>query len=198
MADARQCTATKVDGSPCLARALPGGDRCLFHEPARAAQRDAGRKAGGRQRSKPAAVLPEGTADLPLATMADVLAALGATVNQVRRGTIDTKVGNCVGYLLATVMKALEGSDLARQLDELRRQVAEVQARGPGSAQAGSGATADLSPGTDGAGESVGDSAAPGSDAGHDGGGDAPRRVATGVVTIPFAEGVTPLFPTVG
>jgi hypothetical protein len=77
-------------------------------------------------------VLAPGTADVPLATVADVLALLAATVNQVRRGELDAKVGNCIGCLSGIALRAIEGNELADELADLRRQVEELR-RGDGN-----------------------------------------------------------------
>jgi hypothetical protein len=114
-----QCTEIKADGSPCRATALPGKEFCTFHDPDTKARRDAGRRAGGRARAQRAAVLPADTPDATLANMGDVAAFLGVTINQVRRGELDPKVGNCLGVLCGHLAKAIEGSDHERRLAAL-------------------------------------------------------------------------------
>ncbi|HUU11390.1 MAG TPA: hypothetical protein VM431_12765 [Phycisphaerae bacterium] len=56
---------------------------------------------------------------MPLSSMADVIALLGLTINQVRRGELDPKVANAVGYLAATLLRALEQGDIEKRLAEL-------------------------------------------------------------------------------
>jgi hypothetical protein len=116
----RPCEATRQNGKPCRADARPGSRWCWSHDPGLKEKRDAARRKGGRERSKAAAVLPQDAPDLPLKTIADVTVALAATVNQVRKGALDAKAANCVGYLLSVLLRALEGGELQRQLDELR------------------------------------------------------------------------------
>jgi hypothetical protein len=82
------------------------------------AERRAARAEGGR-RSRPAAALPPDTADLPLKTVGDVTVALAATVNQVRRGELDARIANAVGYLTSVLLKALQGDVLERRLEAL-------------------------------------------------------------------------------
>ena len=48
MVDERKCTATRWDGSPCQARALPGETLCWAHSPTLAAKRRAAHSAGGQ------------------------------------------------------------------------------------------------------------------------------------------------------
>jgi hypothetical protein len=114
-----QCNHRKRDGTRCRASAIADSGKCLFHDPARAAERAAGRKQGGISRSKPAATLSPNTADLPLQSVADVVAALGQTINQVRTGKLAVNVGNCLGVLAGVLLKAIEGGDLEQRLAAL-------------------------------------------------------------------------------
>jgi hypothetical protein len=115
----QQCGQVKADGGRCRAHARPGRRFCLFHDPQMAQARRAGRKAGGVSRSRPAAVLPAGTPDLPLRTAADVIALLGLTINQVRRGELDVRVANALGFLCTVLLKAVQGGDLAARIEML-------------------------------------------------------------------------------
>jgi hypothetical protein len=123
----RQCEQIKPNGQRCQAAALAGSPWCYFHDPSKDRQRTAARRAGGRRRSQRAVVLPPDTPDLALTTLADVATLLANTINLVRRGQLDVRVGNCLGYLAATLGRVLEGSDLERQLAELQRQVGELR-----------------------------------------------------------------------
>jgi hypothetical protein len=119
--DAQQrCTATRADGSPCQGKALPGQSLCVFHSSLTAGACAEGRKKGGRRCRTPAATLPANSADLPLATVPDVAAMLGDCINKVRRGELDSKVGNCVAVLAGVLLRALEGGELAAEVARLR------------------------------------------------------------------------------
>jgi hypothetical protein len=113
------CLHVKADGTPCRAPALAASQYCYFHDPAKAQERTAARRAGGRKRSQPAVVLAPDTPDLALASMADVASLLAVTINQTRRGELDPKVANCVGYLGSVLVKTLEQSDLERRIQML-------------------------------------------------------------------------------
>jgi hypothetical protein len=117
-----RCKQPKVDGSPCKGRVLPSG-YCRFHDPALAEQRSEERRKGGRQRSRPRAVLPAHADDMPLKDVAGLTALLGATINDVRKGRIDAKIANAIGALANVLLRALEAGDLAAQLAELREQI---------------------------------------------------------------------------
>ena len=114
-----RCRSRKQDGTRCEAQALPGKASCVFHDPSSAESRADGRRRGGKTRSRPAAVLPASTPDAPLGTEADVVTLLGATINQVRRGELDTKVGNCLALLCGQLIRAMQGSDLAARVEML-------------------------------------------------------------------------------
>jgi len=47
------------------------------------------------------------------------VALLGQTINQVRRGEVEPKVANAIGYLSSAVLSALEVGDLEERLADL-------------------------------------------------------------------------------
>lgn len=116
-----QCSHKKRDGSRCRANALPGKTQCLFHDPVRAQQREAGRRQGGINRSQKAATLPSDTPDLPLKSVADVVTALAETINQVRTGRLAVNVGNCMGVLAGVLLRAIEGGELEARIAALEQ-----------------------------------------------------------------------------
>jgi len=120
--NARQCTQIKADGTRCRANAVTGSDYCFAHDPASVAERQAARQAGGRVGKTK--VLPPETPDAPLSSASGVVALLGETINQVRRGEVDPRVANCVGYLSTALLRALEVGDLEERLATLEAAVA--------------------------------------------------------------------------
>lgn len=113
------CALVKPNGQPCGARPLDGSQWCWFHDPDRALERTAGRRAGGVNRSRKAAVLPIDTPDTPLRNAQDVIELLGATINHVRRGQLDPKIANSVGYLGSVALKAIEQTMLGSCISAL-------------------------------------------------------------------------------
>jgi hypothetical protein len=113
------CRHKKPDGSKCKANALPGKRLCVFHDPSSEKARAEGRRQGGVTRSRPAATLPPDMPDTPLETVADVITCLSQTINQVRTGRLDCRVGNCLGVLAGVLLKALESGDLEARIDAL-------------------------------------------------------------------------------
>jgi hypothetical protein len=123
-----KCTATRADGSPCGAHSQIGASFCFFHDPARSADRTEAQQAGGRQNR--AQTLPDDTPDSPLATVADVVALLGDTINQVRRGALDPRIANALGYLTSTLLKAIESGAVEERLTQLEHLVRSTPAAG--------------------------------------------------------------------
>ncbi|MBU0717195.1 MAG: hypothetical protein ABII12_12140 [Planctomycetota bacterium] len=124
----RRCRHIKADGTRCRAVARGESDSCFFHDSETADQRKAAQRAGGIKRSKAAAVLSPDTPDVPLKTVHDVVRLLGASLNQVRRGEIDPRVSNAVGYLAGILLKAMEQSDVEKRLCGLEATVASQPA----------------------------------------------------------------------
>jgi hypothetical protein len=95
-----------------------------------AATRAEGRRRGGISRSKAARVLPAETTDAPLRTAVEIVAALEATFNQVRKGLIDAKIGNCLAIVAGVSLRAIQGIDLEKlndRLEELEARVGKVR-----------------------------------------------------------------------
>ena len=49
----------------------------------------------------------------------DVVRLISETINQVRKGQIDPRVANAVGYLANVLIRAVEQGEMERRLDEL-------------------------------------------------------------------------------
>jgi hypothetical protein len=128
MESPRRCAASRSDGTACQAPPLPSGF-CFAHDPDLAAERAAARKAGGLQRSKRAAVLPEAP-EVNFADVAAVVALLGETATMVRRGTLDCKVANCLAYIASVGLRALQDGELEKRIAALEERLAAAQKNG--------------------------------------------------------------------
>jgi hypothetical protein len=115
------CTATCKDNRPCRAPALADG-LCFVHSPLTAEARDRTRRENGKARMRRRAVLPE-AADVVLGAAQDVLRLLAETASQVRRGELDSRVGNCLCCIAATALRAVECIDMARLREEMREEM---------------------------------------------------------------------------
>jgi hypothetical protein len=122
-----QCKFSKSDGTRCKAGCLNGSDFCFFHDPSHAQQCQQARRKGGKARSKPIAVLPISTPDQQAESVEDVVRLLGVTINEVRKGQVDPKIANATGYLSSVLLRALEGSELAKQIEEHDAALAAVK-----------------------------------------------------------------------
>jgi hypothetical protein len=98
-----------------------------LHDPARAADRQEARRRGGRERSRRAAVLAEDTPDARLENLADVAVLLAETINEVRRGQLDARVGNCVAVLAGQFMRAVQGGELEERIRALEEMAAQTR-----------------------------------------------------------------------
>ena len=115
----KKCEFRRKDGKRCDANAQAGKNSCVFHDPAKAAEGHRARRAGGINRSRPAAVLPTEIPDNPLHSTQDVATLLAASINQVRRGQLDPRVANATGYLAGILLKALEQGRTEQRLAHL-------------------------------------------------------------------------------
>ena len=113
------CAGLKPDGSQCQAAALAGSDFCYFHDPSKAAERRESQAQGGRQnRIK---TLDPSTPAIRMRDARDVVTLLGDTVDQVRKGQIDARVANSVGYLCGLLMKALAQGHQDHRIESLEQ-----------------------------------------------------------------------------
>ena len=122
MAD--KCKFRKKNGSHCGANAQPSNGLCVFHDPDRASDGQRARRAGGVTRSRVAAVLPSDTPDHPLGNTKEVSAFLADSINQLRRGQLDPRVANGVGYLSSVLLRALEQGPLEERLAKIEAALA--------------------------------------------------------------------------
>jgi hypothetical protein len=68
-------------------------------------------------------VLPSTTPDAPLRTSQDCVRLLAETISQVRRGEIDPKIANTIGYLGSLFVKALHETEIEKRLAALETAV---------------------------------------------------------------------------
>jgi hypothetical protein len=111
------CEAARSDGSKCKAPALPGSPFCFFHDPTKADERREAQSLGGRQNRM--RTLDASAPEVKVKDCQDVVMLISDTINQVRRGQIDPRVANAVGYLANVLIRAVEQGDLEKRLAEL-------------------------------------------------------------------------------
>jgi hypothetical protein len=103
-----KCRFHKKNGTNCNADAQAGKDTCVFHDPQQSANVSRARRAGGINRNKCAAVLPPQTPDKSLANAPDVSNLLAESINQLRRGELDPRIANAIGYLAGIQLRSFE------------------------------------------------------------------------------------------
>lgn len=115
-----KCPTLTKSGMPCAAPAGPSGF-CAFHDPARARERQAGRRTGGLRRAGSIArhVLDASEVPAELRNPEQVAKMLADTIGHVRTGKLESRIGATVGGLAATLLKALDAGELAERLDKL-------------------------------------------------------------------------------
>jgi len=115
--DRTPCKAKKPDGTDCQSAALPGSEYCFFHDPAKAEKRREAQSLGGRHNHMK--TLAPDAPDVKIEKIQDAVPLLSETINQVRKGEIDPRVANSVGYLANVIIKAVEQSDIEKRLEEI-------------------------------------------------------------------------------
>lgn len=116
---AKKCDFKKSNGGQCGADAQTGKVLCVFHDPARSADGRRARRAGGVNRSRLPVVLPVDTPDHSLASPNDVANLLAQSINQLRRGELDLRIANGIGYLSSVLLRALEQGPMEERLAHL-------------------------------------------------------------------------------
>ena len=117
----RLCKATTKDGPGCQTSAMPGSDFCFFHDPDKADERFEARAAGGRQNRMK--TLSADAPDLKVESCQDVVSLISETINQVRKGELDPRVANAVGYLANVLIRAVEQGDIEDRIEALESAV---------------------------------------------------------------------------
>jgi hypothetical protein len=95
----------------CGAYARTNDKFCFFHSPSSKQERENARRAGGVSRSQKmtaAVTLPAEIPARPLRNPTDVSELLSDVVGLVLRRQLDLRTANTVGYLSATILRALE------------------------------------------------------------------------------------------
>ena len=115
--DGAFCVAKRGDGNSCRARRQHGSDFCFFHDPAKAAEHEAACRAGGKAGGP--AVLPANTPDAEVSSAQEVTELLEETINQVRRGELDTSVAGTIANLSSVLLRAVRIAEIEKRLSRL-------------------------------------------------------------------------------
>lgn len=111
----KKCNFTKPDGNTCQANALKESKFCFSHDPNMRERKMAAVRKGGSSPRKAYNPLPE----VRIESVKDVVTLLSVTISEVREGSVELRVANCIGYLSGHLIKAFEISNLESRLEKL-------------------------------------------------------------------------------
>jgi hypothetical protein len=75
------------------------------------------------------AILALSTPDVPVENVDGVVQLLGQTINEVRKGQLDAKIANAVGYLASVLLRALESAEFEERLARLEEMAGQQTRR---------------------------------------------------------------------
>ena len=96
---------------------MPGSDFCFFHDPDQADKRREAQAFGGSQNRMK--TLDADAPEVKVEDCGDVVALISDTINQVRKGQLDPRIANAVGYLAAVLIKAASQGDIEKRIAEI-------------------------------------------------------------------------------
>lgn len=80
-----------------------------------------------------AVVLPSDTPDHQLGSTTDVSAFLADSINQLRRGQLDPRVANAMGYLTSVLLRSLEQGPVEERLAKIEATLAANASQSTGT-----------------------------------------------------------------
>lgn len=125
MSSFMQCKSVKENNEECNSNAVVDSDYCFSHNPQTRAAKQAAVVKGGLASHQPRVSLEE----VPIANVADVVALLARTINEVRANKIDLKAANCIGFLAGHLVKAIEISELENKINKIEKIISPDDSR---------------------------------------------------------------------
>ena len=119
-----KCQFKNENGKPCNAYAMEGAQQCFFHHSGSKIKdkRQEARSRGGQANS---IVVKESLPPMELKGANDVVLLLEDTINRIRSGELDVKIGNCIGVLSGQFIKAIEVAKLVNRVEIIERAILE-------------------------------------------------------------------------
>jgi hypothetical protein len=121
-----KCEYKRDDGGECRAHAVKGSKLCFFHNPSNDDERKLAQVTGGKG-NRISVKFP--LEPMKLKSAQDVVELLEDTVNRVRSGEIDVKIGNCIGVLSGQIIKAIEVVTVSNRVEIIERAILERTTR---------------------------------------------------------------------
>lgn len=114
-----KCGFTKENGLKCEANALRGGDFCFLHsdDPEIVKVREKALSEGGKNSRKQYEPLLD---EIAVCGAKDVVELIVKLIGEVRRDEISTKKASTIGFLLNTLLKALELGEIDDKLEAVK------------------------------------------------------------------------------
>lgn len=109
--EAKQCAGIRRDGQRCAAPVMGAGPHCFAHDPARAADRDAARRKGGRNSSRVARI--HGLLPPRLLPLFDQLE---QALADVLSGSLDPRQATAAAAVGRAMVSALQAGELEERL----------------------------------------------------------------------------------
>ncbi|MBT5017093.1 hypothetical protein HN709_03875 [Candidatus Peregrinibacteria bacterium] len=116
-----QCNFKDDNGKQCRAHSIKGQECCFFHHSEKKKRQEA-QSRGGQAKT---IVVKEPLPPMTLKETQDVILLLEDTINRVRSGELDAKIGNCIGVLSGQLIKAIEVSSIANRVEIIERAILE-------------------------------------------------------------------------
>ncbi len=111
----KKCVFVKSDGEACQAHTIKESEFCFSHDPNMREEKIAAVSRGGSSPRRNYNPLPE----IKIENVKDVVNLLSVTISEVRAGSVELRVANCIGYLSGHLIKAFEISNLENRLEKL-------------------------------------------------------------------------------
>jgi len=116
-----QCEFIKKDNAQCQALAVNNSEYCYFHNKnSKQALKESSSK-GGKTPKKVFKPLPA----MNISDSKSVVELLTTTINEVRKGDLDVRIANCLGFLSSHLLRAIEQSDVIVRIEKLENAIRE-------------------------------------------------------------------------
>ncbi len=119
----KKCVFVKSDGEACQANTIKESEFCFSHDPNMIEEKIAAVSKGGSSPRRNYSPLVE----IKIEHVKDVVNLLSTTISEVRAGSVELRVANCIGYLSGHLIKALGLADLEERIVRLEKHL-EVNA----------------------------------------------------------------------
>ena len=110
-----------TDKKQCGASAMRGSQYCYLHNPEISGEEKLETQTRGGENRRLKVYQP--LIPIKIEKTGDVMKLLTDTINQVRQGSLDCRIGNTIGYLAGIALKAYETSELESRLEKLETAV---------------------------------------------------------------------------